>query len=117
MSSKKLNLVVYTICCILALYGLIILIRKIMLDSNSERKSKKELGMKFYIEPFRQNYQFHQAPRTPITKKTFSSSEECIQSETQRFKEMDALSSDSLSIINATCAPGGLLGVPYSLIL
>ncbi len=54
MSSKKLNVVLYAICCILALYGLIILIRKMMLASDAERKSKKELGMKFYIEPFRQ---------------------------------------------------------------
>ena len=54
MSSKKLNVVLYTICCILALYGLIILIRKMMLASDGVRQSKKELGMKFYIEPFRQ---------------------------------------------------------------
>ncbi len=52
MSSKKLNVVLYAICCILALYGLIILIRKMMLVSDAVRQSKKELGMKFYIEPF-----------------------------------------------------------------
>lgn len=55
MSSKKLNIVLYAICCILALYGLIILIRKMMLASDGERKSKKDLGMKFYIEPFRED--------------------------------------------------------------
>jgi hypothetical protein len=98
MSSKKLNLVVYTICCILALYGLIILIRKIMLDSNSERKSKKELGIKFYIEPFRQNY----LPGRLNT--TYSSPEECIESEKKRYKKMGSLSSDTLSHIYGMCA-------------
>ena len=106
MSSKKLNIVLYAICCILALYGLIILIRKMMLASDGERKSKKELGMKFYIEPFRQTYISRRSGPT------YSSVKECIESETQRYKEIGSLSSDTLSHINSVCSPGGILGVP-----
>ncbi len=50
--NKKINVVLYAICCILALYGLIILIRKIMLAPEAVRKTKKDLGMKFFIEPY-----------------------------------------------------------------
>jgi hypothetical protein len=107
MSSKKLNIVLYAICCILALYGLIILIRKMMLASDGERKSKKELGMKFYVEPFRQNY----TSRRSVPK--YDSLEECIQSEIQGLKNMgQKVSSDEKAIINSMCAPGGPYGVP-----
>lgn len=50
--NKNLNKFLYIICTIFAIYGLIILIRKIVLPSNSIRKSKKDLGYSFYIEPY-----------------------------------------------------------------
>jgi len=97
MSSKKLNVVLYAICCILALYGLIILIRKMMLASDGERKSKKELGMKFYIEPFRQN-----STSRRLDPK-YSSVEECIESETQLLKNIGIFSNARLPEINLMC--------------
>ena len=50
--NKKLNIFLYTIICILALYGLILLIRKIMLAPETPRMNKKDLGYSFYIEPY-----------------------------------------------------------------
>ncbi len=49
---KTLNIFSIVICSILALYGLTILIRKLLLKSDESRKSKKDLGLQFYIEPF-----------------------------------------------------------------
>ncbi len=50
---KTLNIFSIVICSILALYGLTILIRKLLLKSDESRKSKKDLGLQFYIEPFK----------------------------------------------------------------
>jgi hypothetical protein len=50
--NKTVKTILCTICCVLALYGLIILIRKIMLAPEAERKTRQELGMKFFIEPY-----------------------------------------------------------------
>ena len=49
---KTTNILLTTIVSIFALYGVIILTRKIMLSDDEERKTKKELGSKFYIEPY-----------------------------------------------------------------
>jgi hypothetical protein len=84
MSSKKLNVVLYAICCILALYGLIILIRKMMLASDGERKSKKDLGMKFYIEPFRQNSRTTSKKSGP----KYDSLEECLEMKAEICKRL-----------------------------
>ena len=51
--NKKLNVFLFCICCVLALYGLSILIRKVLLSPNVPRKTRKELGMKFFIEPYK----------------------------------------------------------------
>ncbi len=55
MNAKKniLKIVLHTIVYIFALYGLILLIRKIMVEPEAKRMTKKELGSKFFIEPFR----------------------------------------------------------------
>jgi hypothetical protein len=55
MNAKKniLKIVLHTIVYIFALYGLILLIRKIMVEPEAKRMTKKELSSKFFIEPFR----------------------------------------------------------------
>ncbi len=50
--NKTVKTILCTLCCVLALYGLIILIRKVLLSSDEKRKTRQELGMKFFIEPF-----------------------------------------------------------------
>ncbi len=50
--NKKINIFLYTIICILALYGLILLIRKIMLAPETPRMNKKDLGSILNIEPY-----------------------------------------------------------------
>jgi hypothetical protein len=53
--NKTVKTILCTLCCVLALYGLILLIRKIMLSPDSPRMTKKDLGYSFYLEPFRQS--------------------------------------------------------------
>jgi hypothetical protein len=53
--NKTVKTILYTVCCVLALYGLILLIRKIMLSSDAPRMTKKDLGYSFYLEPYRQS--------------------------------------------------------------
>ncbi len=45
-----------TIVSLFALYGAIILVRKIMLPSDAVRQTKGALGKKFYIEPYRRQW-------------------------------------------------------------
>ena len=52
--NKTVKTILCTVCCVLALYGLILLIRKIMLSPEEPRMTKKDLGYSFYLEPFRQ---------------------------------------------------------------
>jgi hypothetical protein len=52
--NKTVKTILCTLCCVLALYGLILLIRKIMLSPDTPRMTKKDLGYSFYLEPFRQ---------------------------------------------------------------
>ena len=52
--NKTVKTILCTVCCVLALYGLILLIRKIMLSPEAPRMTKKDLGYSFYLEPFRQ---------------------------------------------------------------
>ena len=51
--NKTVKTILCTLCCVLALYGLILLIRKIMLSPDTSRMTKKDLGYSFYLEPFR----------------------------------------------------------------
>ena len=53
--NKTVKTILCTVCCVLALYGLILLIRKIMLSPEEPRMTKKDLGYSFYLEPFRQS--------------------------------------------------------------
>ncbi len=50
---KTINIILTVIVFLFALYGAIILTRKIMLPEEEQRKTKKELGKKFWVEPFR----------------------------------------------------------------
>ncbi len=50
---KTVNIIVNIIVSLFALYGLIILGRKIMLADDAVRQTKGQLGKKFFIEPFR----------------------------------------------------------------
>jgi len=79
-----------------------------MLVSDAVRQSKKELGMKFYIEPFRQN----STSRRSDPK--YSSVDECIRSETQRYKNVEKIRYEEVptELLNMLCAPGGPYGVP-----
>ncbi len=52
--NKTVKTILCTLCCVLALYGLILLIRKVMLSPDTSRMTKKDLGYSFYLEPFRQ---------------------------------------------------------------
>ena len=46
MNAKMIG---YMLVCILALYGVIILIRKIMHDKTEDQKN---MGLKYYVEPY-----------------------------------------------------------------
>ncbi len=50
--NKTVKTILCTVCCVLALYGLILLIRKVMLSPDTPRMTKKDLGYSFYLEPF-----------------------------------------------------------------
>lgn len=63
--NKIMNTILCTFCCILALYGLIVLIRKIKLAPDAERKPKKDLSYSFYLEPYRQLRPFLEVGETP----------------------------------------------------
>ena len=66
---KKANIVLYTICCVLAIYGLFILIRKLILAPDAQRKLKQDLGYSFYLEPYRQFLEVGDKPEDLILKK------------------------------------------------
>ncbi len=50
--NKTVKTILCTLFCVLALYGLILLIRKVLLSSDAPRMTKKDLGYSFYLEPF-----------------------------------------------------------------